>query len=131
MVDAVYFAATTRNPAVLQLLLERGADPTPALRAALWAGAYELAELALLHGAAAGRAVANGKPLLNDLIRWGQIQPAVWLLERGASPNVADANGWTAVLEAGSDTKLCDRDGNTPRDVTGSEKVCQWLSRQR
>lgn len=143
VVDAVYFAAGTRDLDVFRLLLERGADPTPALSSALWAGAYELAEAALAHGAAADRAVANKKPLLNDLIRWGQFPQALWMLERNASPNVPDERGWTAVhqaasrgnermlravLAAGGDRNLRNLEGNLPRDLTKSAKLAALLS---
>jgi len=73
--------------------------------------------------------------LLNDLIRWGQIQPMLWLLGQGASPNVPDDEGWTAVhqaasrgnermlravVDAGGDLKRRDRLGRTPRDVAAA-----------
>jgi len=132
-VDAIYFAAGTKDRAVFDLLLDYGADATNALGCAAWSGAYELAESALAHGGQPDRATANGKPLLNDLIRWGQIPPVMWLLERGASCNVADENGWTAVhqaasrgnarmmqavLKAGGDVSLRDREGVTPADIS-------------
>jgi len=144
MVDAVYFAAGRMNRPVFDLLLARGADPTSALSTALWAGACELADSALSYGAVADRAVANGKPLLNDLIRWGRHQQAFWLLERHASPNVADSRGWTAVhqaasrgnerllravLAAGGDPRRPDQDGNLPRDLAKSEKLASLLDR--
>ena len=81
-VDAIYFAAGTKDHAVFDLLMERGADATGGLCCALWAGAYDLAESAPVHGAQADRATSNGRPLLNDLIRWGQFKPAYWLLGR-------------------------------------------------
>jgi len=143
VVDAVYFAAGTKDLQVFQLLLERGAEPAPALSSALWAGAYELAEAALAHGAVADRAVASKRPLLNDLIRWGQFEAALWLLERKASPNVPDERGWTAVhqaasrgnermlravLAAGGDRNLRNLAGNLPRELTKSAKVAAVFS---
>jgi len=101
-VDAPYFAAGANNRAMFELLLERGADPTEALSHAVWGKHFELADLALARGGDADRATANGKPLLNDLIRWGQIPQMMWLLERRASPNVPDGEGWTAVHQAAS-----------------------------
>jgi ankyrin repeat protein len=142
-VDALYFAAGTKDRAVFDLLLERGADATAGLGCALWSGASELAESALEHGAEIDRAESNGKPLLNDLIRWGQIPQVMWLLQRGASCGVADANGWTAVhqaasrgnerllravLDAGGDKAQRDRQGQAPRDLTRSEKLAAMLS---
>ena len=127
---------------MFDLLLASGADATDALSHSDWGGAYELAESALDHGAAIDRATANGKPLLNDLIRWGQIPQMTWLLEHKASPNVPDERGWTAVhqaasrgkvrimravLEAGGDPRHRDSEGRTPRDVTMSGKLAEML----
>jgi len=142
-VNAAHFAAGTKNKAMFDLLLDRGADATDALSHAVCAGAYELAASALDHGAAIDRATASWKPLLNDLIRWGQIPQTTWLLERGASPNVPDERGWTAVhqaasrgnvrilravLDAGGDAQRRDKDGHTPRDVTTSNKLAAILA---
>jgi ankyrin repeat protein len=142
-VDAAYFAAGRKSLPMFELLLERGADPTEALAHAVWASAYELAERALAHGASIDRAVANHKPLLNDMICWGQIPQTMWLLERGASANVPDAKGWTAVhqaasrgnarmlravLEAGGEKRRKDKEGNLPRDIARVEKVAEMLT---
>jgi ankyrin repeat protein len=142
-VDAAYFAAGTKNLAMFELLLERGADPTGALAHAVWASAYDLAERALVHGASIDRAVANHKPLLNDMICWGQIPQTMWLLERGASPNVADAKGWTAVhqaasrgnvrlvqavLKAGGEARRKDKEGNLPRDIARADRIAVMLT---
>ncbi len=131
-VNAVNFAASAKNKDIFELLLERGADPTEALVPALWNARPDFAELALAHGGIADGALSNGKPLLNDLIRWGQIPPMLWLLAHGASPNVPDDAGWTAVhqavsrgnermlgavLEADGDLKRRDNQGRTPLDI--------------
>ena len=96
----------------------------------------EFAEAAMAHGANPDRAVADGRPLLNDLIRWGQFRQALWLLGRGASPNIADEKGWTAMhqaasrgnakmmralIDAGGDLSRRDAQGNLPRDVATKE----------
>jgi ankyrin repeat protein len=88
--------------------------------------------------------MANGKPLLNDVIRWGQIPQTTWLLEQGASPNVPDERGWTAVhqaasrgnvrmlravLDAGGDARRRDKEDWLPRDVTTSAKVVEVFGR--
>jgi ankyrin repeat protein len=145
-VDAVYFAAGTKNRAMFDLLLDHGADATQALSHAVWAASYDLAESALAHGAVIDRATANGKPLLNDMIRWGQIPKMRWLLERKASPNVPDSRGWTAVhqaasrgnvrmlravLDAGGDPKRKDKQGQTPRELTRSDKLARMLPSTR
>jgi len=130
-IDAVYLAASAKNAALFGLLLDRGADATQALTPALWNGSEELAGMALAHGAVPDGALAGGQPLLNNLIRWGQFRPALWLLRQGASPNLADQRGWTAVhqaasrgnermlralLEAGGDLTRRDHEGCLPRD---------------
>ena len=131
-VDAAYFACSSGHAEMLALLLERGADATAALTSAAWQKGTELGELCLAHGAQIDAAAHDGKPLLNQLVRWGQVKPALWLLERGASPNVTDERGWTALhqaasrgnekmlracLAAGGDRKAMDRAGLTPLGV--------------
>jgi ankyrin repeat protein len=131
--DAIYFAAGSKQSGMFELLLCRGADPCEALAHAVWGEHFQLADLAIARGAHPDRARANGKPLLNDLIRWGQMARALWLLARNASPNVPDEEeGWTAVhqaaarghirvmqalIAAGGDLTLRDRSGRTPYDV--------------
>jgi ankyrin repeat protein len=143
-VDAIYFAAGTKDLEVFELLMERGADATGGLGCAVWSGAYALAESALAHGAQIDRATSNGKPLLNDVIRWGQFGQMYWLLEHGASCNVPDAEGWTAVhqaasrgneralravLDAGGDKTRRDKAGQVPRDLTKSDKIAEMLKK--
>jgi ankyrin repeat protein len=143
-VDAIYFASGTKDLAIFNLLLDLGADPTGALSSAIWSTAWELAESAIARGAQPDRATSNGKPLLNDLIRWGQFPQVFWLLDHGASCNVADSEGWTAVhqaasrgnekalfavLEAGGDKAVRDKSGQVPRDLTRKEKIAEMLKR--
>jgi ankyrin repeat protein len=131
-IDAVYLAASAKNKKLFELFLERGADATGALTPALWNGGLDYADLALARAAEPDRAISGGRPLLNDLIRWGQLPQAFWMLEHGASPNISDGRGWTAVhqaasrgnervwravLEAGGDLKRRDKGGDMPLDV--------------
>jgi ankyrin repeat protein len=101
-IDVAYLACSAGNRAMLELLLERGADATAALPSAAWRKTMELAELCLERGAVIDAAAHEEKPLLNQLVRWGQVKPALWLLERGASPNLPDDRGWTALHQAAS-----------------------------
>ena len=136
-VDTVYFAVSSSQLQFFELLLERGADATAALPATVWRSDTEFAELALRHGARINDAVDDRRPLLNQMIRWGQIKPALWLLDHGANPNLADEQGWTAlhqaasrgneqvfkaVLAAGGDAVRRDKDGNTPLDIARSKR---------
>jgi len=142
-VNAAYFAAGTKNLPMFELLLDRGADATDALSHAVWASAYDLAAAAIARGGSIDRAVANHKPLLNDMICWGQIPQTMWLLERGASPNVPDARGWTAVhqaasrgnarilqavLDSGGERRRKDKEGNLPRDIARVDKIAEMLT---
>jgi ankyrin repeat protein len=146
-IDAMYLASSSKNKAVFELFLDRGADPTEALTHALWGAGEEFAELAIAHGAEPDRATTDGKPLLNHLIQWGQVQPALWLLAQGASPNIADAKqGWTAahqaasrgnervmraVLKAGADLTRRDKQGQTPlaiAQISGRAKLVELMS---
>lgn len=133
-VDAVYFAVGSRQEAILALLLERKADATAALTSAVWNGYDALAEIALRHGAEPNGTAEGGRPLLNDLVRWGQVRAALWLLAHGADPNRPDPEGWTALhqaasrgsarlvralRDAGGDSSRRDLKGRTPLDIAG------------
>jgi len=109
-VDAMYFAASSKNKAIFELFLDRGGDSTEALVHALWGPGEEFAELAIAHGAEPDRAIAEGKPLLNHLIQWGQIKPALWLLKIGASPNIADSKLRMDRRSPGSLARQCPHD---------------------
>jgi ankyrin repeat protein len=105
-----------------------------------------LAELAIAAGADLDAAQHDGRPALNELVRWGQFTPALWLLDKGASPNVPDERGWTALhqaasrgnarvfgrlLAAGGDPQRRATDGRTPADVAkamGREDILALLA---
>jgi hypothetical protein len=133
-VDVIYFSATKTN-GVFELLLNRGADPNSGLASSVWNKRYDLAVIATAHGAKPDNSVHEGKPLLNQLIRWGQVEQALWLIDRGASPNIGDDRGWTAVhqaasrgnekilkavLAAGGDRRKKTLEGETPAKVAES-----------
>lgn len=124
-----------------RLLFERGADATGALTTALWNTKGDHArfgELCLAHGAQPDAARSAGRPLLNDLVRWGRFEPARWLLARGADPNQPDDHGftalhqaasrgnramWEALLAAGGDAERRANDGSTPRAFALRKKL--------
>ena len=99
-VEASYFAVSTGQRDVLQILIDHGASPTAALTTAVWRSDFETADYLIGRGADLNAARDNGKPLLNNLIRWGQFKPAKWLLTRGARVDLADDRGWTAIDQA-------------------------------
>ncbi len=131
-VDVMYFAIGQADTEMVTFLLDSGADATAALPAAAWRADFDLCNLLLARGARIDEATDGGRPILNELIRWGQFKPAMWLLAKGASPNVPDGRGWTAVhqaasrgnvrmlsavLEAGGDRNRPDTEGRTPADI--------------
>lgn len=144
-IDAVYLAAGAKHGALFQLLLQHGADATEALVPAMWNGNEELAAMAIDSGADPNRAVTSGQPLLNHLIRWGQLKSSMWMLARGANPNLRDKRGWTALhqaasrgnermvralLDAGADRTIRDLEGETPLNIaenTGKPKIIALL----
>ena len=140
-VDAAYFAIGASHLEMLELLLARGAAANSALVSAAWKDDKRFAEAALRAGAMPDRSCEGDRPILNELVRWGQFAHALWLLERGASPNAADARGWTALhqavsrgnekmlralLQAGGDPRRKDGEGITPFEMvtaTGKKKL--------
>jgi ankyrin repeat protein len=99
-VDASYFAVSTGQREVLHILIDNGASATAALTTAVWRSDFDTADYLIGRGADIDAARADGKPLLNNLIRWGQFKPAKWLLARGARVDLPDERGWTAVDQA-------------------------------
>lgn len=132
-VDTAYFAVT---PERLELLLEHGADATRALASAAWR-APEFVEACLRHGGRIDAAREGDRPILNELVRWGQKERALVLLHRGADPNVPDPRGWTALhqaasrgnpallealLAAGGDARREDAAGVSPLELARAKK---------
>ncbi len=154
-VDVCYFAIGADHLELFDLLLKHGANATAALPSALFrkgelATFVAFAELALRHGAEPDRAMAGDRPLLNELVRWGQFTSALWLLDHGADPNLPDARGWTALhqaasrgnervfralLEKGADPDRADAKGCTPLDLVRAKPLQRllttWLKSRR
>jgi ankyrin repeat protein len=128
-VDVQYFAISAANVELVHLLFDAGADPTEAFPTAAWQTDMGLAEIAIERGARID-AIHDERPVLNELIRWGQLRQAMWLLEHGADPNIPDKRGWTAVHQAASRGNariyraLLDRGGDPDRkDAAGMSVI--------
>jgi ankyrin repeat protein len=148
-IDATYLAVGSGQKETVELFLERGANPDDVLTHAMWQkNPADFGEIALRHGADVNRAryassCKDGeKPLLNQMIRWGQFPSVFWLLEKGANPNLADPRGWTAVhqaasrgnekllravLDAGGDSTGKTKEGQTPLDIAQAESLIRIL----
>ncbi len=149
--DVTCFAAASGQLETFELLLERGANVDNALTQAVWQKNFAtLGDLALKHGADVNRARDGDKPLLNQMIRWGQLAATFWLLDKGASPNVPDDRGWTAVhqaasrgnerilqavLDADGDPRRKTNEGHTPLQIAQAQNAARsiraWISGQR
>jgi hypothetical protein len=66
--------------ALLELLLAHGLDATAAIGTAAWKGRGDIVDLLVAHGARIDAALEKAKPVLNELVRWGQFAPAQDLL---------------------------------------------------
>jgi uncharacterized protein len=137
-VDVMYFAIGQADARMLGLLLDAGADATAAFPAAAWRADFDLCELLITRGARIDEARDGGRPILNELIRWGQFKPAMWLLANGANPNIPDDRGWTAVhqaasrgnlrmikavLAAGGDRRRLDANGQRPAEINNPGRL--------
>jgi ankyrin repeat protein len=142
-VDVGHFAVRSGQIETLELLIARGLDVDAALHPAAWDAREDILDLLLGHGASIDRAVQNGKPLLNELVRWGQFKQARLLLARGASPNIADERGWTALhqaasrgnrkmiedlVAAGADVRRRDARSALPRDIVRGARRAELRS---
>ena len=131
-VSVAYFVIRSGQVETLAYLLTHGLHPTEAVSTAAWNNRADILDLLIAHGADVDRALDDTRPILNELIRWGQFANARLCLARGASPNRPDDRGWTAMhqvvsrgnltmlrdlLAAGGDAGLADHDGRTPRGM--------------
>jgi ankyrin repeat protein len=136
-VNVAYFVIRAGQIELLKLLLDHGLDTTAAVGTAAWENREEIVDLLLNHGARIDAAFESTRPVLNELIRWGQFAPARMLLRKGASPNLADDRGWTAIhqavsrgnvkmlaslMQSGGDADRPDRRGITPRDLARARR---------
>ena len=117
---------------MLRFLLDRGLDATTAIAAAAWDSREDMLDLLIARGANLDRAFDHTRPVLGELVRWGQFKPARLYLSKGVNPNLRDDRGWTSMhqvvsrgnlkmlqdlLAAGGDPNLAADDGRTPRGM--------------
>jgi ankyrin repeat protein len=130
-----YFVIRSGQIEMLRYLLSRGLNATEAVSTAAWEHREEILDMLIAHGAGLNRALDRGRPVLNELVRWGQFKQARMYLSKGASPNLRDDRGWTAMhqvvsrgnvkmlqdlLAAGGDPAVAAADGKTPRGMAKS-----------
>ena len=137
-------AACNGNASMLRLLLEAGATAQDCLGSALHGGHREALDLLAEAGIDVDQPGDRrlGNHLLHEMIRWGQLENAVWVLDRlraqGASRNPLDLDEWTpfhyaarrgvhpkwadAFLERGVDPLRAAKDGSRPIDIARARK---------
>jgi ankyrin repeat protein len=141
-VNVAYFVIRSGQVEMLKFLLSRGLDATAAVSTAAWDSREDILDLLVRHGARVDQALDQSRPVLNELVRWGQFKQARMLLSRGASPNLADDRGWTAIhqaasrgnvkiledlIAAGGDVTKRDHAGRTPLDIARAKPILRLL----
>ena len=131
-VSVSYFVIRSGQIDMLTLLLDNGLDTTSAVATAAWEGRGDILDLLIARGADLTRARDDNRPVLNELVRWGQFSLARLYLSKGGPVNQPDDRGWTSMhqavsrgnvkmlkdlLVAGGDAHRADHDGRTPRGM--------------
>ena len=146
-VSVSYFAIRSGQIDTLTLLLDHGLDATSAVATAAWEGRGDILDLLISRGADLARACDDTRPVLNELVRWGQFGLARLYLSKGGPVNQTDDRGWTSLhqavsrgnvkmlkdlLAAGGDPNVADQAGRTPRGMakkSGRAELLQVIDR--
>jgi len=104
----VWFAVGRgENPALLEFLLKRGADPNHSLWACSFRSDLAAMRLLIRHGADLEAVAEDSTPFLGA-VGWSKFAAAEELLKHGANPDARDSKGMTALhymLKKNSDKK--------------------------
>ena len=150
---ALWAALCAANlPALAEVLLEGGANPTDGVSMHITAGSGNLAALEQLFRFGANvNGIPGGVPPLRYILSWASNEPSrtrgvFWLLEHGADPNLAwserddgplhiAAERWDVpmverLVDRGADIHRRRADGRTPHTIAelhGNADVAAWL----
>jgi ankyrin repeat protein len=145
-VNVAYFVIRAGQIEMLRFLLSRGLDATAAVGTAAWDAREDILDVLVQHGAQVDQAFDRARPVLNELVRWGQLKQARMLLSRGANPNIPDDRGWTAIhqaasrgnvkiledlIAAGGDLTRRDNSGHTPLDIARAKPIARLIKAMR
>lgn len=131
-----------RNAPLAEFLLERGADPDPAVFTATFDGSDAICDLLDRYGANWEQRFHGRTPLM-DLMHFRRPAGAAWLIRQGVDVNAKAPDGRTALhyaawqgvradyvealLAAGADRTARDADGKTPLDLAVEKKRAKLL----
>ena len=139
-------AGEADNATVLRVLLAHGAVAAEALPGALMNTALKVLEVLAGYpiDVNAGGDPKLGNRLLHEMVRWGRLRSALWLLDHGANATVPDAYGWAplhyaarrggpldlviALLDHGADVDAHNQAGHTALNIARRHRRYQTVA---